>query len=68
MATAGMFARNATCGFWWEQEVDSTRFVKLFLDGIKQAAGLSKPGIQVFERGEYAAHASLRSTQSAARQ
>jgi len=36
-------------GFWWEEEVDVTRFVKLFLDGIKQAAGLSKTGIQVFE-------------------
>lgn len=36
-------------GFWWEEEVDSTRFVKLFLDGIKQAAGLSKTGMQVFE-------------------
>jgi hypothetical protein len=36
-------------GLWWEEEVDSTRFVKLFLDGIKQAAGLSKPGMQVFE-------------------
>jgi hypothetical protein len=36
-------------GFWSEEEVDSTRFVKLFLDGIKKAAGLSKPGIQVFE-------------------
>jgi hypothetical protein len=36
-------------GFWWEEEVDTTRFVKLFLDGIKQAAGLSKRGIQVFE-------------------
>ena len=36
-------------GFWWEEEVDSSRFVKLFLDGIKQAAGLSKSGIQVFE-------------------
>jgi hypothetical protein len=36
-------------GFWWEEEVDATRFVKLFLDGIKQAAGLSKTGIQVFE-------------------
>jgi hypothetical protein len=35
--------------FWWEEEVDSTRFVKLFLDGIKQAAGLSKVGMQVFE-------------------
>jgi hypothetical protein len=36
-------------GFWWDEEVDSSRFVKLFLDGIKQAAGLSKTGIQVFE-------------------
>lgn len=36
-------------GFWWEEEVDRTRFVKLFLDGIKQAAGLSKTGLQVFE-------------------
>ena len=36
-------------GFWWDEEVDTTRFVKMFLDGIKQAAGLSKRGIQVFE-------------------
>ena len=36
-------------GFWWEEEVDSSRFVKLFLDGIKQATGLSKAGFQVFE-------------------
>lgn len=36
-------------GFWWEEEVDRSRFVKLFLDGIKQAAGLSKTGMQVFE-------------------
>lgn len=36
-------------GFWWEEEVDTTRFVKLFLDGIKQTAGLSKSGMQVFE-------------------
>ena len=36
-------------GFWWEEEVDSSRFVKLFLDGIKQASGLSKTGMQVFE-------------------
>jgi hypothetical protein len=35
-------------GFWWEEEVDTTRFVKMFLDGIKQTAGLSKTGIQVF--------------------
>jgi hypothetical protein len=36
-------------GFWWEEEVETSRFVKLFLDGIKQAAGLSKTGMQVFE-------------------
>src|SRR5580658_5159231 len=35
-------------GFWFEEEVDTTRFVKMFLDGIKQTAGLSKTGIQVF--------------------
>lgn len=32
----------------WE-EVDKTRFVKLYLDGIKQAAGLSKAGLAMFE-------------------
>jgi hypothetical protein len=36
-------------GFWWQEEVDRERFVKLFLDGIKQAAGLSKTGVQIFE-------------------
>lgn len=36
-------------GFWWQEEVDASRFVKLFLDGIKQACGLSKPGMQLFE-------------------
>ena len=34
--------------FWWQEEVDRTRFVKLFLDGIKQAAGLSKTGMRLF--------------------
>jgi len=32
----------------WE-EVDKERFVKLFLAGIKQAAGLSKAGLAIFE-------------------
>jgi hypothetical protein len=32
----------------WE-EVDDERFVKLFLAGLKQASGLSKPGLAVFE-------------------
>lgn len=36
-------------GLWWQEEVDQERFVKLFLDGIKQATGLSKTGVQVFE-------------------
>lgn len=36
-------------GFYEFEEVDNTRFVKLFLDGIKQAAGLSRAGLSVFE-------------------
>jgi hypothetical protein len=31
------------------EEVDKERFVKLFLSGLKQAAGLSKSGLEVFE-------------------
>jgi hypothetical protein len=47
--TTGELKGIGGMGFWWDEEVDSSRFVKLFLDGIKQAAGLSKTGIQVFE-------------------
>lgn len=36
-------------GFYEFEEVDSSRFVKLFLEGVKQAAGLSKAGLVVFE-------------------
>lgn len=36
-------------GFYEYEEVDETRFVKLFLAGVKQAAGLSKPGLLLFE-------------------
>jgi hypothetical protein len=32
----------------WE-EVDAERFVKLFLSGLKQASGLSKSGLTIFE-------------------
>ena len=32
----------------WE-EVDSERFVKLFLNGLKKASGLSKSGLTIFE-------------------
>lgn len=47
--TSGEIKGIGGMGFWWEEEVDSSRFVKLFLDGIKQAADLSKTGMQVFE-------------------
>jgi hypothetical protein len=47
--TTGELKGIGGVGFWWQEEVDSSRFVKLFLDGIKQAAGLSKSGMQVFE-------------------
>ena len=47
--TTGELKGIGGMGFWWEEEVDTSRFVKLFLDGIKQAAGLSKAGMQVFE-------------------
>lgn len=36
-------------GFYEFEEVDDTRFVKLFLAGIKQAAGLTKSGLTLFE-------------------
>lgn len=47
--TTGEVIGKAGIGFWVDEEVDKGRFVKLFLDGIKQAAGLSKAGVQVFE-------------------
>lgn len=47
--TSGEIKGLGGMGFWWDEEVDSSRFVKLFLDGIRQAAGLSKTGMQVFE-------------------
>ena len=35
--------------FYEFEEVDDTKFVKLFLAGVKQAAGLSKSGLALFE-------------------
>ena len=46
--TSGEIKGIGGMGFWWEEEVDTTRFVKLFLDGIKQATGLSKTGFQEY--------------------
>jgi hypothetical protein len=31
------------------EEVDDERFVKLFLEGVRQATGLTRPGLKVFE-------------------
>src|ERR1017187_10147773 len=36
-------------GLGWQEKVHASRFVKLFLHGIKQACCLSKAGMQVFE-------------------
>lgn len=36
-------------GFYEFEEVDDTKFVKLFLSGMRKAAGLSKAGLAVFE-------------------
>lgn len=36
-------------GFYEFEEVDASRFVKMFLDGIKNVSGLSKAGLTVFE-------------------
>jgi hypothetical protein len=39
---------GAAVAYEWE-EVDAERFVKLFLSGLKQASGLSKSGLTIFE-------------------
>lgn len=36
-------------GFWASYEVDSTKFVKLYVDGVRAFAGLSSAGAKVFE-------------------
>ena len=46
--TGEILGHGGAMVYKWE-EVDKTRFVKLYLDGIKQAAGLSKAGLAVFE-------------------
>lgn len=46
--TGEVFGSGAAIVYEFE-EVETTRFVKLYLSGIKQAAGLSKAGMAVFE-------------------
>ena len=36
-------------GFWEAEEVDSTKFIKLFVRGVKALAELSSSGTKVFE-------------------
>jgi hypothetical protein len=36
-------------GFWEAEEVDSTKFVKLFVNGVKALAELTNAGARVFE-------------------
>ena len=36
-------------GFWTTEEVDSTKFLKLFVNGVRALAELSNPGTRVFE-------------------
>lgn len=43
-----ILGRGAAIMYEWE-EVDNERFVKLFIGGLKKAAGLSKTGLQIFE-------------------
>ena len=46
--TGEILARGSAYAYEFE-EVDKERFVKLFLSGLKQASGLSKAGLAVFE-------------------
>jgi hypothetical protein len=43
-----ILGRGTAVAYEWE-EVDAERFVKLFMSGLKQATGLSKAGLSVFE-------------------
>ena len=36
-------------GFWEIEEVDATKFIKLFINGVRALADLSSPGTKVFE-------------------
>jgi hypothetical protein len=45
----GEILGSAQATYVTTEEVDQTRFVKLFLDGIRQTVGLSKAGLAVFE-------------------
>jgi hypothetical protein len=46
--TGEILGHGGAIAYEWE-EVDKERFVKLYLAGLKQAAGLTKAGLAVFE-------------------
>jgi len=46
--TGEIIGRGGAVYYEWE-DVDKDRFVKLYLEGLKQASGLSKAGLAVFE-------------------
>jgi hypothetical protein len=46
--TGEILGRGTAVAYEWE-EVDAERFVKLFMAGLKQATGLSKAGLSIFE-------------------
>lgn len=46
--TGEVLGPGGAVAYEWE-EVDAERFVKLFLTGLKQASGLSKSGLTIFE-------------------
>jgi hypothetical protein len=46
--TGDILGRGGATFYQWD-EVDNERFVKLYLAGIKQAVGLTKSGLSVFE-------------------
>lgn len=45
----GEILGKTSVAFMEQQEVDPTRFVKIYLDGVKQMVGLGKAGLGVFE-------------------
>lgn len=46
--TGEILGHGGAIAYEWE-EVDKERFVKLYLEGLKQAVGLSKAGLAVFQ-------------------
>jgi hypothetical protein len=46
---SGEILANGSIGLILEEEVDSERFVKVYLEGVKKYAQLSRPGARIFE-------------------